>query len=78
MTTGIDCVGLRDVGRRLALGAILQRAEARLAVRIERDELAVEDHAVDVLRGELRRELRELRRELEAAPRAQAHAVLRR
>ena len=69
-------VGGGNLALRLQLGAILKRAERRLAGAVERDELAVEDHSVDRLLAELCGELRELRRELEPAARAQLDAVL--
>ncbi len=59
-------IGGRDLAFRLELRSFLQRAERRLAVGVERDELAVEDHAVHRLLSQLRRQLRKLGRELEA------------
>ena len=69
-------VGGGNLPLRLQLGALLQRAERRLAGAVERDDLAVEDHSVDRLLAELRGEQRKLRRELESAARAQLDAVL--
>ena len=69
-------VGGRDLPLGLQLGAILERREGRLAARVERHDLAVEDHAVHGLLAELRREPRKLAGQLESAPRAQLDPVL--
>ena len=69
-------IGGRDLAFCLELRSFLQRAERRLAAGVERDELAVEDHAVHRLLSQLRRQLWKLGRELEAPPRAQLDAAV--
>ena len=49
-------VGRGDLALGLQLGAILERREGRFAARVERHDLAVEDHAVCGLLAELRGE----------------------
>ena len=56
---GQRLVGRGDLALRLQSCAILQRRERRLAVRVERDELAVQDHPVHRLLRELRHQARE-------------------
>src|SRR5262245_26225657 len=63
------------LGRRLRLDPVLQRVEGRLAGRVERDDLPVEDHPADRLPAELLGQARERRREVEAAARAQLHRL---
>ena len=67
-------VGRGDLALGLQLHAILHRVERRLAVRVERDDLAVEDHAARPAGREFRHELRKRVRELDARAATQAHA----
>ena len=67
-------VGRRDLAFGPGLHAVLDRVERRLAARVERDELAVEDHAIDRLAFQLFGELRKRMRQLVSAPRKHAHA----
>src|SRR5262249_26765053 len=61
-----------DLPRAFQLDAVLQRIEGWLAGLVQRDDLAVEDHAADRLPPELPGEPRKRGRELEPAPRAHA------
>ena len=67
-------VGCGDFPVRLQLNAILQRAERRLAARIERHDFSVEDHAADGLITQLRAQSGKYRGELQASPGTQLHA----
>ena len=60
---------------RLQLSALLQRAERGLAVRIEGDHFAIEEHPVHVLARKVGHERREERRIVQSFARAQLHAV---
>jgi hypothetical protein len=68
-------IGRRDLALGLQLHAVLQRIEGRLAVRVEGDDLAVEDEGSGRLPREVLDESWEGGRQLEAAPRAQLHPV---
>ena len=57
-TTGESLLRLRDLLGRLEPGTVLKRIERGPSVGTERDDLAVDDHAADGLRGQIGRELR--------------------
>ena len=64
-----------DFRGRLELRPVLQRVERRASGAIEGHDLAIENHLSGRLRGELRRQLREAGRQIQAAARLQAHAA---
>ena len=68
-------LGGGDFPFRLQLRAVLERGEGRHAGRAERDDLAVQDHAVHRLPAELGHESRKLGRQIEPAPRAELDAL---
>jgi hypothetical protein len=68
-------VGGSDLAQGLELGPILKRVEGRAAVPAERDDLAVEDHAVHRLLRQLGRDGREKEGEIEPTARAELDPI---
>ncbi len=68
-------VRARQLARARELHAILERVERRPAFRIERDDLAVQDHPVDALPAQLVHQPRKRASELQPAARAQLHLL---